>query len=331
MIRGLETAVMNIEKIEYVERINSLHLLDDIHLKQIQVKRGHSPIYYWFTGRHGFWKYAHPDMTLFFCRHPNAPDDFLVFLPFVHENTTPESLETVASFLVKLALFTKRIQLARIPSELAPQLISGLNQFSALGITYTQLEEDRLDWRYPLHILSTQMTGKEPVTWQLPRFRQGLNQLKPHFIVSKPFDVSEKEVISAFFYEWAQLRNMPDIEEAVAPYQALLSLLVDEINQLGSLLFYKDEKLVGISVWETCTPTMALLHTNIANVFPKGLPHFLIRETCAYLYDTGIEYVNLGGSETPGLDQFKKSFGPFESVSLCSIDCLVQAPLGGSV
>jgi hypothetical protein len=59
---------------------------------------------------------------------------------------------------------------------------------------------------------------------------------------------------------------------------------------------------------------------NLCNVACRGLPEFLINATAEKLHANGIPFLNLGGSETAGLDRFKNKFAPALSITLCSLE-----------
>ena len=64
----------------------------------------------------------------------------------------------------------------------------------------------------------------------------------------------------------------------------------------------------------------ANLYMNLCNTAYRGLPEFLIRATAEKLHANGIPFLNLGGSETAGLDRFKNKFAPAFSLALCSLE-----------
>ena len=76
----------------------------------------------------------------------------------------------------------------------------------------------------------------------------------------------------------------------------------------------------GFSSWEETDRERgmanALAHLAVHEV--KGLSHFVMVDMCRTLVDRGFSQVCIGGSETEGLDRFKRKFAPVSSVRLNS-------------
>ena len=106
--------------------------------------------------------------------------------------------------------------------------------------------------------------------------------------------------------------------ETVDPYRRQM-VLFSHLPMAGRLVCF-DGKPAGVSIFELTDRA-----TGIANAYAhlamheiNGLSRYVIVDMCRTLRNRGFRRVCIGGSETEGLDRFKRKFAPVASVSLSS-------------
>ena len=107
---------------------------------------------------------------------------------------------------------------------------------------------------------------------------------------------------------------------SISGYGRLLELF-DELPLKGRVVF-QDGQPVGFSIWEETSQTegLANAYAHIGLHEVPGMARFVIFDMCETLLARGFDRVCIGGSETEGLDQFKRRLRPVESLDLASYD-----------
>ena len=90
--------------------------------------------------------------------------------------------------------------------------------------------------------------------------------------------------------------------------------LLKNTNLEGQLIYHHDQ-LKSFAIWDK----IGIFSNEFAIASDKeidGLSEYQMYNMCIQLEQEGIKKVNIGGSETNGLDRFKKKFHPAYSYNL---------------
>ncbi|MDX2027927.1 MAG: phosphatidylglycerol lysyltransferase domain-containing protein [Alphaproteobacteria bacterium] len=279
-----------------------------------------SPLYFLYTGRNGLWAYSAFGKSILFCWHPNREGHVLVF-----PASDAASLKALASLLRMLPTPPLGLRLARVPTDASlDKITNGLKAVTGRSLTHRILSEDVMDWRYPARILATEnlvtLLGRK-----LGDVRNGLARARRYQAVRAPLQADlHKNGLSRLIHQWAA-RTSVSRESYFDRYdfhESLFSMLRGQSAMAEGMVFLIDGQIEAVSLWDVskgAKPT-ANLHANISNPqFPR-LAELALVETASALHASGVEFLNLGGSETESLDFFKNKFCPALSLELCSID-----------
>lgn len=251
--------------------------------------------YYSMTGRNGLWILDSDDTQAIFCLHPNKTGTALVFPPI--KGNIDDAVKLISLSLRSLNV---DIQIARSEEPIS-------------GKTLKPMTEDTLDWVYPVHTLST-ATVAQHAGKGFQHFRQKLNALNESKIEVRDLNpVQDKKAIEQILSEWGG--NSDDVK---TPYMRLLTCFVS-LPMQGRITFF-DGNPAGFSIWEETNPqektANAYAHIGLQNI--KGMSQFVMLDMCQTLVSRGFDKVCIGGSETEGLDRFKRNLCPIQSISLFS-------------
>ena len=321
-LNSLELWEQALDDIPYIERISFdtyAQLLPYIGDKKNIDSYLTSPLYYLFTGRNGLWGFNYQDKRILFCWHPNCDGQILIF-----STSDCEEWPVVHKLLELLPPPPLGFKLARVQKDSSLQsLLTRTPDLNDVNFEYKIVEEKILDWAFPVRILHTyeikNLTGKK-----FNNVRNCISRIKKfspeyHIISQSIYDRDIKNLL----HRWAD-KTAETKEEYFNLYECYDSLfsLCRKKGSASGLAFYIDSKLEAVSLWDISNgihPT-ANLYANFCNKNYYGLAEFIIVKTCETLASMGIEYLNIGGSETASLDFFKNKFRPVISVDLCSID-----------
>ena len=266
-----------------------------------------SPNYYLFSGRNGLWAIEDIDALLLLCWHPNIPGKIIAF-PQVKGNGN----NLIDGLLASIPMPPNGLMVGRVQEKETPAYIKNLLTKST-AIFHAQ-KEDVLDWAYPVHILSTYkvsaLSGQE-----FMYVRNRLRQLHKHSVKILPFDaIHHSRSMEYLLHRWVSQRaaDQLEYENLYAPYEALFSMGINPLSELYGLMIYVDNQLEALGLWDISGSVRKTgnLFVNLCNTTIKGLSEFLIVKCCEMLYGQNIEHLNIGGSETEGLDNFKRKFHP---------------------
>ena len=308
-----------LEQSEYVERVTDANISHFVKLLASEVdvdSYAISPAYYAFTGRRGLWLYHYDGTYLPVCWHPNVDGQILIFPPRGKKN-----FAAITAFLNEAPSPPQGFLLARFK----PQEIGQLKTFYAFvsRVSFEPIEEEVLDWRYPARILSTlntaQMLGHEYML-----IRNRVRQTNKYSVDVQPLLIKHVPEIEILALRWAnrQAEKPDELIDLVTPYKETLRLLKQQKLGLDGLVFSVDGQIQAVTMWDVSNPEhrIANLYMNLCNVTYRGLSEFSIKATAVKLCEAGIPLMNLGGSETAGLDHYKNKFAPVLSVNLCSLE-----------
>lgn len=279
-----------------------------------------SPTYYQFTGRRGLWLYERDDAFLLICRHPNVVDQVLIF-----PQMGSRQVDLTSDLLATIPTSDDKIRLARVKAS--GSLTENTVQTDERHVTLQRREEDVLDWKYPLHLLSTDAVSALEGS-KYKRLRYAVKQVSDLDPQVTPFDaISHSRALENLLHRWASLnaKTREEYELLYAPYDNLFSQSMEKSSGLSGLMVFTGGTLQAVSLWDISNAKQrtANVYVDFCNIQIPGLSEFLIFKSCETLSKQGIKFLNLGGSEGEGLDSFKRKFRPVASIDLCSVDATI--------
>jgi hypothetical protein len=170
-----------------------------------------------------------------------------------------------------------------------------------------------LDWAFPVHVVDpARIAAARGRAFQ--QLRTELNRLRTDLVEAVDLDpVRDRPALEAILAHWSAGES-----HLAEPYGRLLDLF-PLLPLRGRLIIYRGVP-AAFAIWDE-----ALAARGIANVFAHvglreigGLARFAILDMCVTLLARGFAEACIGGSESPGLDQFKRQLRPLRSLSLDS-------------
>ena len=265
-----------------------------------------SPTYYMMTGRNGGMIFEDNERFVIAIKHPNKSKSWLVF-PCISSGKKcfDLSLEIkVAKILLKKEEI-KEVVIARIPNN------------KKIEDPFSLVEEPLLDWKYPIQILDVEKVVEHKGK-SFQQLRQRLNNINLNVSQMRPLNIYEDElIIRNIAKKWVDKfpYKVYSDDDLISPTTALVNLMKSpELNIYGHIVYYCG-RASAYSIWEESG--------NVSNVYAMtadrnipGLAELNIVIMCQTLFLKGIELVNLGGSESEGLNRYKKKFAPIHSIEL---------------
>ncbi len=286
-----------------------------------------SALYYLITGRKGAWLYKSSHSALIVCHHPHIEDRLIVF-PEIGK----ADYELTASILKDLDVPKNGVQLARYSED---EIIALKHQLSKVDYTpvagISVIEENMMDWRYPIHILDTEKVSTLGKGKLSPKAKESFKQIR------KKFRSAKETITHAPLHKDNGLRFMKaalkvwegnmifeekDTEDMAAFYEEFFKIIEKYPETLNGLLFTQGRKPVGFCIWDQISPDTANSLINLGDRSIKGLSDYQVVSTCTELLKEGIKYLNVGGSETPSLDAFKTKYQPHRTLPVLSADVI---------
>lgn len=258
-----------------------------------------SAAYFALTGRNGLWIAQNEETTIILCRHPNIENEFLVFPPYGEKNS-----KFTLQVLNAVRLTGATVKLARFAEE---------DKIFLNGNEPTRTEETVLDWAFDVHTIDTKAVSEHRGK-VFQHIRTDLNKLSNESIRAFDLDFkSHREAVLKVAHLWSE-----EDPKVVEVYERLLNL--DSKLPISGRIIFKDDLPVAFSIWEETNPEHGVANTYamLANSSITGLSRYLIVDMCSVLQKRGFNSTCLGGSESEGLDQFKKLLRPINSLSLNS-------------
>ncbi len=265
-----------------------------------------SPAYYGLTGRRGLWVYARENTVILFCLHPNVQNKVLVFPPF---GAKPE--KELNRFLELVSPLDMKLHLSR---------------FSA-GYTappdkaFREQKEKTLDWKYPVHTISCHdLMQRKGKAYQV--IRQSMNKFSRRNTQIRTIDFQQDACLLRTMAEkWEHSRQTyyNDYEVPCDYFSHLIELCQHAGLELTGTILYLDGEPMGFCIWEMPVPGR-----NCANIFASQIKNdehtnlctYLVVKSCEKMRNSDIDNACLGGSETEGLDRYKRKFIPHSSLQL---------------
>ena len=270
-----------------------------------------SPAYYAITGRKGLWLYGDRDTFMLIAVHPNRDHHLLLFPPF---GKTPVKLLETAIHDPRLSANNR--QLARIGGEDMLLLAWG----EATGFL-APVDEAVLDWVYPVHTVSTHrlvaQQGRE-----FRNFRHGIHTAHRARTTSRPVETAvDRRAMVQIADQWAAIcghegYNMDDL---TAPTRMVVDLMQHSPLTIRAVLILQEGRPVGFHAWEETSPEVGLANSLCCIALSEmGAAEFAYLKMAEALVERGFTHVCIGGSETAGLDAFKRKMNPVQSTRLQS-------------
>lgn len=185
------------------------------------------------------------------------------------------------------------------------------------------VDEEVLDWRFPVHVLDTfEVMARKGALFE--RLRQRLRKVDRSRITSISLDSQKHHcAVAALLTEWANDYGHAEYstEDIVAPVLRLLEMHSQFWDGIRGQLVTLDGEPAAFGLWETPVfpggPANEL--ASVATRRFPGLSEWRTVLLCEELCTLGISRLNVGGSETHGLDRYKRKFGPCNSIPLTTV------------
>jgi hypothetical protein len=267
-----------------------------------------SPGYYELTGRNGGWMFSDGHAAVVVCRHPNRPQTILVY-PEISDSPDYRLTLDIVSALLEANLHVNLVRYGE------PQRLNLLKCMEGEPhLRFNVVLEDVLDWRYPVHVLGTAEVV-ERVGGGFQQIRQRLRKLDPATFSVVPLspDIARLEVLN-HVYRWATNFGVGDfcMQDLVAPATKMLEMFCARPEHFSGQVIMIRGEIESCCIWENPIragqPANQLVVCSSNSI--KGLSEWQVVKMCEKLHQDGITSVNLGGSETHGLDRFKRKFAP---------------------
>lgn len=289
--------------------------LPGLHGALSQVKRddtySSSAAYYAMTGRNGLWLYSLKDTFMVIAAHPNSVDHLLLFPPM-----GKEPVRLLNKAITDERINAKTTQLARMGNQ--DKLLLAWAQ--AAGHFKTGPEE-LLDWKFPVHTLSTNAIIERHGN-RFRNFRKGIIHAQSDGLTARPIDIqNDTGVILNLAIKWANRAGMEvySKEDLIAPTRKIIDLMQRTKLPIQGLIVQHYDRPVGFMTWEETDPKAGTANALCGmSLEGRGISEFTYLSMAQALSKRGFQYVCDGGSETAGLDAFKRKMNPVKSVSLQS-------------
>jgi len=322
----MNTLFANMEEINYetlldqeqrVERIFDYDLgkLSDLLAKENDTDSYlSSVVYYAFTGRRGLWLYLYGQTFVPFCWHPNLDGQILVFPP-----RGEKDFAAIVSLVQNLPAPPRGFLLARFKED-------DIESLQAQDCSFYQkacavVEENLLDWKYPVRILSTaHLANAEGGKFR--RIRNRVRHIENLVVHMEDLEPKHVPCLRKLAEEWASFKSSEgeDLLDLTDPYLRLLNLVGCKGANLRGLIFRMNRRVQAVTMWEVTGDETANMYVNLcSNELCVGLSDYAIKMTADKLFQEGVSLMNLGGSESAELDYFKMKFDPVSSINIYSL------------
>jgi hypothetical protein len=294
-----------------------------------------SVLYYAFTGRGSVRVIGRGSDAVIAMLHPNRPRSLLVFFPFA--DNAQAFLRQVAQLVeYRDCLEQFDVFLARVPDEIVRQTFENRDKLFKSGWWLRKMTEETLDWVYPSYDVSlaslVASEGGALMTYRkkLRKFdAQGVRLVRLADAEAEDVEEAVKDVSR----RWVETKcrqykerpdKSPDLNDLLDPYSSLAALNAVSAPDLridGFVLKRGDEPL-AFAFWqrpEAPTDTVACMAA-LPRSHELGLSEYLYFQIARTLVAQGYQRMCIGGSETPGLDHFKRKLAPVASHVLHTVE-----------
>ena len=305
-----------------------------------------SYLYYALTGRGTVWAIEHEDVWIICARHPNISRNLLIFFPFAKDAAQLEAqIRTLSHHPTFLSQFS-RVLLARIAETTCNELFFGKKEIVLPGTRLRRVSEKVLDWVFPSYDVSLEKLAAGAGS-DLACFRNKIRQ----------FDARNVDVIALQEMKSSEIENaIRDISRAwlrnrlarkrgssgrghddlIGPYDWLAKLNSPDLRckrpDIDGIFLRRGSEYIAFSLWEevpSCHDTVPSIAA-LPGSCERGLPEFLRFQMVKKLAARGYKTMCIGGSETAGLDHFKRKLAPIAKHRLYTIRLLLRHHRCGS-
>lgn len=247
--------------------------------------------YYLITGRRGAWIKGDDNFIIIACKHPNIDHEIMFFAPKYDK-------ERVIDFCQKFGVPV--LKFSRLPSSLCD---------------FSQQDETVMDWIYPSHTMSTNdICALDGLKFK--RVRRKLSLFKENNIrfVSNEM-LPPKDLITLLTKQAETLSKTQSLSKEEIFNSLIEGIRVYEQNKeyMNIGVFYKDDVPFGLIIWDKTLSNHVNLLWLIHDVTIDNICYVLYHTFSKFLNEQNIQYFNVGGSETEGLNDFKLKFRPVQS------------------
>jgi hypothetical protein len=289
-----------------------------------------SPLYFAFTGRGIVWTVKHENCFIVLLPHPNVDETLLVFFPSVSSACElARQVNTLFSFKLFLKTF-REVLLARIPEPIAEETLKGTHHLDCGR--FEKVDERIMDWVFPSYdVLLERLV--DPKGGKLKTYRKKIRRFQHQDVLvikAKTLGPRElKRAVADINKNWIRTKRnneksyyISDISprELMECYQTMVRINSDITSEMDGLVLKRGNSYLAFSFWER------LRHENAISCFAalpcsheKGLSEYLYHCVADQLIQEGYKTMCIGGSETAGLDHFKRKFAPSHSHPLRTI------------
>lgn len=270
-----------------------------------------SAAYYAMTGRKGLWLYSVDDTFMVMAAHPNRADHLLLFPPMGKD---PSAL--LEQVIRDERITAGQVQLARFGAS--EQLL--LTWAQAAG-HFRVAPEEHLDWTYPVHTLSTHFVAAHEGK-RFRDFRKGILRADRDGLSARLIETAQdRATVGALVTQWARhnAHEGYSTSDLTAPTRTILAQMETSRRPLHGLIIERNSHPAGFITWEE-TDLANSVANSLCNVTiaGHGATEFSYKAMAEVLARRGFDKVCIGGSETAGLDQFKRKMNPVASTPLKS-------------
>lgn len=276
-----------------------------------------SPAYLALTGRYGYFNANEKGSILSYFIHPHD-SEWAMILPMLGP-TRPSLFKATINHL----------------NNSYRKICFGRFQKHQLDVLQKQLMTDAffwcenkdhlvMDWAYPFHILDTKAVSKA----EGPAYRKLRQKVKD--IEKKPEKLTELRLIDGGcdilkmlryvlkIWQASMIWNDKDIDDINSYYELLFSYINNQPAHFDGLIFIDEHDMpAGFSIWEKPFHNQTVFLANLCDIKVAHLSYYQRMRSCAVLAQEGTLHLNIGGSETKGLDQAKRHvFSPAKSIQL---------------
>ena len=241
--------------------------------------------------------------------------------------------ELTASVLGMLTPPKNGIQLARHSMQDIVAIKREIADRTYTTVSGIQTRDETVeDWRYPVRIFDTALiTAMEGRKFKNIRnkFRTAAQNIEA--IPLEPGSALSHMRAALKFWEGTMIANQKDHPNMSGMYEELFRIAAARPESVNGLYFCQGKRPVGLSIWDTPYADTANLVANLSDTSVTGLSEFQVVSACRTLDEQGVKYLNRGGSEREGLDDFKVKFNPVKTVKILSAEVTYHKPVNDNI
>lgn len=262
--------------------------------------------------------------------HPNIPGKLLTFFPFARSG---QDYKKQINAMAKSRIYSSHqneFYVARVPAAVSRELFAKKDYASLPDCELWEKAETVLDWRFPSYDVSTialaKMSGRRLSLFRkkVKKFDSGntkvlyLSEFHPEVAETAIMDIKE---------HWVETKSdeegglAPDVRKNLeSPYDCLARMAFNRNLPMDGLFVKRGSQYIAFAIWETVEPSKTVpCIAALTASREKGLSEYLYFRTAERLTELGYSAMCIGGSETLGLDCFKRKLAPIAAHELTTI------------